>query len=91
LTSKGFFVWINVEPTGEAKCFVNLQHIVEETESWLSRLNPDAVNARDLPKLSLHDRAAEIKITALPRKPEVRGYRATEIVGNPGPILVGWG
>lgn len=90
LTSKNFFVWITVEPTGDAKRFADLDNVIARTEAWLSTLNPDAVPEADLPKLQLHDKAAAMEITALPRKPEVRDHRAQEIVGNPGPVLVGW-
>jgi hypothetical protein len=91
LTSRNFFVWINVKPTGHARCFADLNAIVGRTEAWLSTLDPDAVRERELPKLQLEDRAASVEITALPRKQEVRGYRAQEIVGNPAPALAGWG
>lgn len=91
LTNKNFFVWINVEPTGEAKRFAHLGKMIGRTEAWLSTLNPDAVREGDLPKLQLDEKAASVEITALPRKPEVRDHRAQEIVGNPGPVLVGWG
>jgi hypothetical protein len=91
LTNKNFFVWINVQPTGDAKQFSNLDEIVGRVEGWLSDLNPDDVQESSLPKLALDDEAASIGVTALPRKPEVRDHRAAEIVGNPWPVLVGWG
>jgi hypothetical protein len=91
LTNTNFFVWINVKPTGDAKRFVRLDQMVGRTEAWLSTLDPDAVREGDLPKLQLQEEAASVEITALPRKPEVRDHRATEIVGNPGPVLTGWG
>jgi len=91
LRNKNFFVWISVEPTGDAKHFSSLQKVVGRTEDWLSTLDPDAVREGELPKLPLHETAAEIEVTALPRKPEVRDRRADEIVGNPWPVLVGWG
>jgi len=91
LTNRNFFVWINVRPTGDAKQFSNLNGMASKIESWLSDLDPDAVEEGDLPKLPLHDDAASVEITALPRKAEVRDHRAAEIVGNPWPVLVGWG
>lgn len=91
LKNKNFFVWINVMPTGDASRFSELDRMVERTEDWLSRLNPDAVREGDLPKLQLRENAASVEITALPRKREVRGYRAAEIVGNPEPVLTRWG
>ncbi|HVO55634.1 MAG TPA: hypothetical protein VMT37_14575 [Solirubrobacterales bacterium] len=91
LTNRNFFVWLNVDPTGEAKQFAHLDKMVERTEAWLANLNPDAVREGDLPTLQLHEEAASVEITALPRRREVRDHRAQEIVGNPGPVLVGWG
>jgi hypothetical protein len=90
LRNTNFFVWIRVKPTGNAKQFDDLPRIVNDTEIWLNSLNPDAVREKELPKRRFDERAASVEITALPRKPEVRGYRATEIVGNPSPVLVGW-
>jgi len=90
LTSKGFFVWIDVRPTEEAQQFEDVDRLVAETEAWLDGLDPDQVESKKLPELDLVDKAATVTVTAIPRKPEVRGYRADEIVGNPGPVLVGW-
>jgi len=36
------------------------------------------------------DPAAEIKLRAIPKRPEARDRRADQIVGNPEPILAGW-
>lgn len=90
LKNTNFFVWIRVKPTGKAKQFNDLPRIVGDTEAWLTSLNPDAVKEKELPKRRFEQQAALIEITALPRKAEVRGYRASEIVGNPTPVLVGW-
>lgn len=90
LSSKGFFVWIDVRPTGKARRFRHLDRLVEETDRWLNRRDPDAVKPSELPELPLEDEAATVRITAIPRKREVRAQRAAEIVGNPGPVLVGW-
>lgn len=90
LKNTNFFVWIRVKPTGRARPFDDLPRIVDETETWLNSLNPDAVKEKELPKRRFEQQAASIEITALPRKSEVRGYRASEIVGNPTPVLVGW-
>lgn len=90
LRNTNFFVWIRVKPTGRTTQFDDLPRIVNDTEIWLNSLNPDAVKEKELPKRRFDERAASVEITALPRKPEVRGYRATEIVGNPSPVLVGW-
>lgn len=90
LTSTDFFVWIRVEPTGERREFEDLGAIVADTEQWLSGLDPDAVNADDLPARGYRDRAADIEVRAIPKKPSARGYRAAEIVGNPEPVLAGW-
>jgi hypothetical protein len=90
LKNKDFFVWVTVEPTGEAKEFENLDGIVAGTEAWLDRLNPDAVEEKALPKYEIEQPAATVQITALPRKAEVRDHRAGQIVANPNPIMVGW-
>ncbi len=90
LRNTNFFVWIRVKPTGKASQFDDLSRIVDDTETWLNSLDPDAVKEKELPKRRFEQRAALVEITALPRKPEVRGYRASEIVGNPSPALVGW-
>lgn len=91
LTDKGFFVWIDVEPTGDARHFENLDQIVRKTDEWLHSLDPDAVQEGALPEIKFEDPAAVVEITAIPRKKKVRGYRAQEIVGNAGPMLIGWG
>lgn len=90
LENKDFFVWLDVRPTGKAREFDDLGKIVAETEGWLGSLDPDAVEEKKLPKRHFDQEAASVEITALPRKPEVRDHRADEIVGNPGPILIGW-
>src|SRR4051812_22163384 len=90
LTSTGFFVWLDVRPTATARTFQSLDLIVARTENWLNELDPDGVSEKKLPTLLLRDPAADVEITAIPRKPEVRDHRAAEIVGNPGPALVGW-
>lgn len=90
LTSTDLFVWIRVEPTGDAHGFEHLDRIVLETERWLSSLDPDVVDAADLPGRAFSDKAAEIEVRAIPKKPEARGQRAAQIVGNPEPALAGW-
>jgi hypothetical protein len=90
LKNQNFFVWISVQPTGQSRQFDDLANIVARTDAWLGTLNPDAVKEKELPKLRFQQRAATVEITALPRKPEVRGYRADQIVGNPSPPLAGW-
>jgi hypothetical protein len=42
-------------------------------------------------ELLFEDPAADVRIRAIPKKPEARGTRATEIVGNPEPVLMGFG
>jgi hypothetical protein len=90
LTNHKFFVWIEVEPSGAAQSFQNLAAMVAATEHWLAGLDPDAVDAQALPEQRFLDRAGEVRITAIPKKPSARGQRAEQIVGNPEPILVGW-
>jgi hypothetical protein len=90
LTSKDFFAWINVEPSGEMRQFADLAGLVGRVEQWLGQFDPDGVQEKDLPKLHLVDPAAEVEVTALPKKVEARGRRADQIVGNPSPPLVGW-
>ena len=54
-------------------------------------LDPDVVSSsREVPELAFVDQAAEIRVRAVPKKPEARGGRAAQIVGNPEPVLVGW-
>jgi hypothetical protein len=89
LTNKNFFVWINVHPTGMSQEFEDLPSIVRETESWLSGLDPDSEEATGLPELAFLDKAAEVKIRAVPKKATARD-RAGPVVGNPEPALAGW-
>jgi hypothetical protein len=92
LSSTDFFVWIGVDPTGEADHFSNLLAIVEATELWLSRLDPDALSdAQSLPRKRFSDPAADVEIQAIPKKESARGNRPGEIVGNPAPILTAYG
>jgi hypothetical protein len=90
LTSKDFFVWISVVPSGEASEIETLDAIVAATDQWLAHLSPDAVQPQAMPEQRFIDRAGEVQIHAVPKKPEARGQRAKEIVGNPEPILVGY-
>jgi hypothetical protein len=90
LTTPNFFVWIKVRPTGKSREFADLPTIVRETESWLRALDPDSVDASDLPERNFSDRAAKVEIRAIPKKREARGDRSVEIVGNPEPALAGW-
>jgi hypothetical protein len=91
LSSKDFFVWINVTPTGSQSDFSDLGSIVQETERWLARLDPDAVDVNWARKRrTFSDPAAEVEINAIPKKPSARSSRAAEIVGNPAPALSGW-
>jgi hypothetical protein len=90
LTDTDFFVWINVTPTGERTEFDDLSSIVRRTEQWLSSLSPESVEPETLPEKEFSDRAAEIKIRAIPKKPAARGSHPPQIVGNPEPALAGW-
>ena len=91
LTSTKFFVWIDVRPTGGLKRFAHLDEIVRATEQWLTDLDPDAPAAPDrIAERWIVDPAAEIKLRAIPKRPEARDRRADEIVGNREPILAGW-
>jgi hypothetical protein len=96
LTNTDFFVWITVRPTGYQKSFSYLPRIVEGTGRWLASLDPDAPHEErksntELLELLFEDPAADVRIRAIPKKPEARGRRATEIVGNPEPVLMGFG
>ncbi len=92
LTSTDFFVWISVTPTGAGKQFADLESLVNAIEAWLATQDPDAPQgADDLPERNFSDASADVSISALPKKPEARSYRSEQIVGNPEPILVGWG
>lgn len=91
LQNANFFVWIDVRPTGKYKQLAHLDKIIEAVEEWLGDLDPDGHLETDrIAERWIVDPAAEIKLRAIPRKREVRGYRADQIVGNPEPILVGW-
>jgi hypothetical protein len=90
LTSTDFFVWIAVEPSGERAEYENLAGIVGEAEQWLSGLNPDEIDADDLPTLPLEDKAGRVEIRAIPKRTDARGRRPAEVVGNPEPALAGW-
>lgn len=90
LTNGDFFVWISVRPTGERVEFEDLDAIVSKAETWLSSLDPDRVDASDLPERTYSDKAAEVELRAIPKKPSARGQRAGQIVGNPEPVLAGW-
>lgn len=90
LTSKDFFVWIRVEPSGERRTFGDLDGLVGRIEGWLGQFDPDRVQESDLPMIRLEDPAAEVEVTALPKKAQARNRRADQIVGNPSPALVGW-
>jgi hypothetical protein len=90
LKSTDFFVWIRVRPTGYQKSFAYLPRIVARTDQWLASLDPDApsVSWQSVAE-SFKDPAADVEIQAIPKKPEARGRRATQIVGNPEPALSG--
>ena len=90
LTNGDFFVWINVRPTGERVEFEDLEAIVSDAEKWLSSLDPDRVDPSELPERDYADKAAEVELRAIPKKPAARGRRASQIVGNPEPVLAGW-
>lgn len=92
LTNTNFFVWIDVRPSGGHKQFAYLDQIIKATEEWLGDLDPDSLPGPDrIAERWIEDPAAEIKLRAIPKKPEARAYRSDQIVGNPEPILVGWG
>jgi hypothetical protein len=63
---------------------------VAATEQWLGHLDPDTLDPAALPEQLFRDRAGEVRITAIPKKPSARGRRADQIVGNPEPSLSGW-
>lgn len=88
LSNKNFFVWINITPSGVRHGFENLGRIVSGIEWWLDTLDPDALSGDE--EILLEDAAAEVRIRALPKKPEARSRRAAQIVGNPEPVVVGW-
>jgi hypothetical protein len=91
LRNTNFLVWIDIRPTGDEKHLVDADQIVRETEDWLASLDPDAVSGTDLPERVLRDLAAVVRLRAIPKKASARAYRSDQIVGNPEPILVGWG
>lgn len=90
LSNTDFFVWITVRPTGHQTHFSYLPRIVEKTERWLSLLDPDAPQEERRSTEFVQDPAADVEIRAIPKKPEARGRRAVEIVGNPEPVLAGY-
>lgn len=92
LTNTNFFVWIDVRPTGERDEFAHLDQIVTAVADWLEDLDPDAPPPGEgrVQEREIVDPAANIKLRAIPRKPEARSRRAVQVVGNPEPIFVGW-
>lgn len=91
LANKSFFVWINVTPTGSQQQFSDLQRIVSSIQWWLDTLDPDEIpGAEAVPQVDISDQAAEVRVRALPKKPDARTKRSGQIVGNPEPVLVGW-
>jgi hypothetical protein len=92
LTNTNFFVWIDVRPTGKDKRFAYLDQIVAATDEWLGDLDPDAPAPGEgrVQERWITDAAAEIKLRAIPKRPEARNRRADQIVGNPEPVLVGY-
>lgn len=90
LTNTDFFVWISITPTGERNDFDDLNGIVSATEQWLSEQDPESVDPDRLPEVEFSDRAADVSIRAIPKKPSARGNHPGEIVGNPEPALAGW-
>ncbi len=92
LENKDFFVWITVRPVGWQKSFAYLPRIVDTVEEWLGALDPEDVQPWDHGKgeISLTDPAADVRVRAIPKKPEARGTRPDHIVGNPEPVLAGY-
>jgi hypothetical protein len=91
LKNTNFFLWIDVRPAGGYAHFVHLDEIIKATEDWLDDLDPDDPRSADrIQERWIVDPAAEVKLGAIPRKREVRGRRAAQIVGNPEPVLSGW-
>lgn len=90
LTSKDFFVLITVEPSGERQKFEDLEGLALEVERWLRGQDPEHVDVDALPERLFTDKAAEVTVRAIPKKPSARGHRAANIVGNPEPALAGW-
>ncbi len=91
LANTNFFVWINVTPLGEGGSFGDAGRIVNGVEAWLDSLDPDLVSAAgEVPELEFIDPAAEVRVRAVPKKPEARAGRSAQVVGNPEPVLVGW-
>jgi hypothetical protein len=91
LRNPNFFVWIDVRPLGDRDAFDDLGRIVKDTEQWLGSLDPDEdATSEHLPERWERDAAADVKLRAIPKKPEKRSHRADQIVGNPEPILAGF-
>lgn len=92
LTNTDFFVWITVHPTGWQKSFAYLPRIVDAVEEWLAMLDPDEAQPWDKVggEINIVDPAADVRVRAIPKKPEARGRRAAHIVGNPEPTLAGF-
>jgi hypothetical protein len=92
IQNTNFFVWISVYPTGWGKSFSYLPRIVEAVEEWLGALDPDQARPWDKVggEIEIVDPAADVRLRAIPKKPEARGTRSGLVVGNPEPILTGW-
>jgi hypothetical protein len=91
LDNPSFFVWIHVAPSGGEARFADTERMVAAIDWWLGTLDPDAIPvAEAVPQLDLSDPAAEVRVRALPKKPDARKQRSAVVVGNPEPVLVGW-
>ncbi|MEA2459112.1 MAG: hypothetical protein QOC95_2084 [Thermoleophilaceae bacterium] len=91
LASTNFLVWITVEASGDGTHLSTTREIVLRTEQWLSSLDPETIPTPEaIPEMAFTDPAAEVRIRAIPKKPEARGYRSQPIVGNPEPAVAGW-
>jgi hypothetical protein len=91
LTNPNFFVWITVEPNGQGTVLASVDQIVQDTERWLSSLDPEAISSPDaVPERQFVDPAASVRIRAIPKRPEARLQRSESIVGNPEPVVAGW-
>jgi hypothetical protein len=91
ISNTGFFVWINVSPSGLQREYADLDRLVAGVQLWLDTLDPDRMSASEgVPEMAMFDPAAEVRVRALPKKPSARTVCARAVVGNPEPVLVGW-
>jgi hypothetical protein len=84
-----YFVWINVRPTGAGDKIGDLD-IAGTTDDWLAAL-PEHEHGKTFERVTYDFEQATVVVIAVPKIPEARTGRAYPVVGNPEPVLGGYG